>query len=168
MLIIWRPWKLQTTATNTLRCLKRARSHEIASSSRLAKSSGTVLDLESNVLLLRLFQSIQEVRITKESKHIRSALAILLRAIVLQSARSRHWPFGASSCQFSISSVLYQISLAKQQLSSKCVIVSDSWAQSAHESSSCRLCLFRLSAVQQKSNDQSNEEFAFPWRTCFP
>ena len=87
MLIIWRPCKLQTAATNTLRCLKRARSHEIASSSRLAKSSGTVLDLESNVLLLRSFQSIQEVRITKESKHIRSTLAILLRAVVHRSAR---------------------------------------------------------------------------------
>ena len=144
MINIWRPSTLPQAATKTFSCLKRASSQDKASSSRQAKSSGAVLVLESKVRQLRSFQIIQEVRIIMESKHIRSAFATLLREVVHQSSRSRHWPFGVRSCQFSLSRALYQISLAKEQLSSKCVIDSDCWVQ---ESSSCRLCRFLLSAV---------------------
>ena len=77
---IWRPSTLPQAATKTFSCLKRASSQDKASSSRQARSSGAVLILESKVRQLRSFQIIQEVRITMESKHIRSAFATLARS----------------------------------------------------------------------------------------
>ena len=131
-----------------------------------AQSSWTVLTRESNVLLLRSFQIIHEVRMTKVSKALRSTLVNFLREEVDQVARSNHRPSGVSECHRSLCKTRYQICLANEQLSNKCEIDSDSWAQRAQRSSSCKLCRFLLSAVQQRSwRTSQTKNLHFP-RVC--
>ena len=95
-------------------------SQATASSRMQAQSSWTVLTRESNVLLLRSFQIIHEVRMTKVSKALRSTLVNFLREEVDQVARSNHRPSGVSECHRSLCKTRYQICLANEQLSNKC------------------------------------------------
>ena len=120
-----RPVTRPQAAVNKLLCLKSASTQEAASSSSEDTSWLTVFARRSKVLLLRSFQIIHEVRITKESKHLRSALANLLRDVVHQSARSRLRPSGVSACQCMRRRTKNQHSFAKGQFSNKCVIDSD-------------------------------------------
>ena len=132
------------------------------------QSSWTVLTRESNVLLLRSFQIIHEVRMTKVSKALRPTLVSFLREEVHQGARSKHRPFGVSECHRSLCKTRYQICLANEQLSNKCEIDSDSWAQRAQRSSSCKLCRFLLSAVQQRSwRTSQTKNLHFPGACVF-
>ena len=106
---------------------------------------------------MRSFQSIHEMRITMESKLLRSILGMSFRADDHQSARQKMLLPGASCCQCRRSSTACQISLASEQPTRRCVIVSDSWQHRAQLSSVCRLCRRLLAEVQQRS-----------WRTSHP
>jgi len=109
-----------------------------------------VLTRESNVLRLRSFQIIHEVRMTKVSKSLRSTMASFLREEVHQAARSKQRPSVVSACHRSLCSTRCHICLAKEQLSNKCEMDSV-WEQSKQVSTSCKLWRFLLSVVQQQS-----------------
>jgi len=108
-------------------------------------------------LLLRSFQSIHEMRITMQSKLLLSVLGMSFRADDHQSARQKMLLPRASCCQCRRSRTACQISLASEQPTRRCVIVSDSWQHRAQLSSVCRLCRRLLAEVQQRS-----------WRTSHP
>jgi len=100
-------------------CLKPANSQTSASSLMRKRSSATVSCLLSKILALRSFQIIHEVRMTKESKHFRSAFCNLLRERDHQMARDSSRLPGVRKCHLKRSKMLNQSSLAKEQPSSR-------------------------------------------------
>ena len=115
------------------------------------RSCCTDLERWSKILLLRSIQSIHDLRMTVESKHLRSVLGNLFLAPDHHSAKEKGSRSGNKACQCKDWRIAYQHSLEKGQLTSRWVIVSEAWQQRAQLSSSCKLCLFLLAVVQQQS-----------------
>lgn len=95
-------------AGKTPMCLKLANNQTSASSLIRSTSSMTVSWFLSKILLFRSFQIIQEVRMTRESKHFRSAFCNLLRDRVHQSARESSKLLGVRKCHLNRSKMLNQ------------------------------------------------------------
>ena len=115
------------------------------------RSCWTDLVCRSKTLLFRSIQSIHEMRMTMESKHLWSVFINFFLAPVHQPAKHNGSCSGNRACQCRHWRIAYYNSLEKGQPTSRCAIVSEAWQQRAQLSSSCRLCLFLLAAVQQRS-----------------
>lgn len=103
-----------------------------------------------------------------ESKSLRSGFGSFFRADAHQSAKLNELLHGSRLCHARGRSTPNQISLAKGQLMSRCVMVSEFWQQRAQLSLSCRLCRFLLAAVQHRSWSTSHpKNLHLPGDLCF-